>query len=71
MVKIRLQRLGKKNAPFYRVVAIDESKKRSGEALDVIGFWYPEKNDKQIDKKKIEAWVKKGAVVTKGVKQLI
>ena len=54
-VKIRLQRQGKKNSPFYRVIAIDEAKKRSGQPLEVVGFWYPEKNDKKIDKKKTPA----------------
>lgn len=71
MVKIRLQRQGKKNSPFYRVIAIDEAKKRSGQPLEVVGFWYPEKNDKKINKKKIDAWVKKGAVITSGVKKLL
>lgn len=71
MVKIRLQRLGKKNSPFYKIVAIEQTKKREGEPLDVIGFWYPEKDDKKIDKKKIDAWVKKGAKITPGVKKLL
>lgn len=71
MVKIRLQRLGKKNSPFYKIVAIEQTKKREGEPLEVIGFWYPEKNEKKIDKKKITDWVKKGAIVTEGVKKLL
>lgn len=71
MVKIRLQRQGKKNSPFYRIVAIDEAKKSNGQPLEVVGFWNPEKNDVKIDKKKIKAWVEKGAIVTPGVKKLL
>jgi small subunit ribosomal protein S16 len=37
MVKIRLQRAGAKNRPFYRVVAIDERRQRDGRALEFLG----------------------------------
>jgi len=71
MIKIRLARGGAKNSPLYRIVAIDEKRKRSGKALDIIGFWHPLKNTIKIDKKKVEMWVSKGAKVTKAVEKLI
>ena len=71
MIKIRLSREGSRNDPFYRVVAIDERRKRSGKSLDVIGYWHPYKNDKKIDKKKLNEWVGKGAKVTKAVEKLL
>lgn len=71
MVKIRLTRIGKKNDPFYRVIAIDESKKRSGAALANFGYWHPKKDLKKIDEKEIKAWVAKGAQMTLAVEKLL
>lgn len=71
MVKIRLARLGKKNDPYYRVVAIDSHNKNLGSELAVLGFWHPKKNDLKIDKKAINEWVKKGAQVSAAVEKLM
>ena len=71
MVKIRLERSGKKNAPFYRIVAIDERRKPGGKPLEVLGFWHPANDKLELDKKSVEEWVKKGAVVTSAVKKLL
>lgn len=71
MIRIRLRRQGKRNDPFYRIVAIEKSKKGTGEALEILGYWHPASKDKKIDKKKIEAWVKKGAKVSNAVKELL
>lgn len=71
MVKIRLTKLGKRNDHFYRIIAIDESKKNGGQALEVLGFWHPKTTDKKIDKAGIERWVAKGAQVSAAVTKLI
>ena len=71
MIKIRLARGGVKNKPFYRIVAIEHTRKRSGKPLDIIGFWNPQTKEKKIDKKKLESWVEKGAQPTKAVEELI
>ncbi|HLE48591.1 MAG TPA: 30S ribosomal protein S16 [Patescibacteria group bacterium] len=71
MLKIRLSRKGAKNVLFYRIIAIDEMKKRGGKAVDIVGTWDPIKKIKKIDLKKVDYWVAKGAVVTPAVKKLI
>jgi len=71
MIKIRLSRLGKRNKPFYRIVAIDESKKREGKPRDVLGFWNPLKKEFKINQEKLEDWLKKGAVLNQSVKNLL
>jgi small subunit ribosomal protein S16 len=38
-VKLRLTRIGKKKAPFYRIVAIDSRKKRDGAFLENLGTY--------------------------------
>jgi small subunit ribosomal protein S16 len=71
MLKIRLSRLGKTNSPFYRVVVIEESAKNSGMPHSTLGTWFPATNKVDIDKKELENWVKKGAIVSPAVKKLI
>ena len=40
-VSIRLARIGKKKAPFYRIVATDRRNKRDGEFLENLGTYNP------------------------------
>lgn len=70
-VSIKLSRFGSKGSPFYKIVAQTTRSKRDGKSLDVIGWWNPEKDEKQIDKKKFDEWVKKGAITTEAVKNLV
>lgn len=70
-VKIRLSRIGKKHAPFYRIVAIDSRAKRDGAALENLGTYDPCKKDFiQFHEDRIQAWVEKGAIVTDAVKKI-
>lgn len=71
MVKIRLAKLGKRNAHFFRVVAIDEQKKNAGKALENLGFWNPQTEEKKINIERINEWVKNGAQISPTVKKLI
>jgi small subunit ribosomal protein S16 len=71
MVIIRLSRFGRKNAPFYRVVAVDSSKKATGSYLEVLGTWNPAKKVISIDKEKVTTWVKKGATISPTLKKLL
>lgn len=70
-VKIRLARIGKKNAPVYRIVAIDSRKKRNGEYLDDLGTYNPLTGQiVQLDKARVEEWLSKGAIPTETVERL-
>lgn len=71
MIKIRLSRGGSKNKPFYRIVAIEKSRKRGGKPLDIIGYWNPQKNDFKINKDKLKVWTEKGAKKTTAVDKLL
>lgn len=71
MVTIRLSRQGRKKDPFYRVVATDSKIKNSGQALSVLGFWYPKKDEFTIDKKEVKSWVDKGAKISPAVQKLL
>ena len=41
MVKIRLQREGKKKAPFYHIVVADSKSPRDGKIIEKIGTYDP------------------------------
>jgi small subunit ribosomal protein S16 len=71
MVIIRLSRYGRKNAPYYRVVAMDASKKATGKYLEVVGTWNPAKKELKLEKDKIQNWVKKGAALSPTVKKFM
>ncbi|MBD3366418.1 30S ribosomal protein S16 [candidate division WWE3 bacterium] len=72
-VTIRLARIGKKNAPAYKIVAAQTRTKRTGKFLDVLGYFNPsEGNDVyEIDMDKYQDWKNKGALSTEAVEKLI
>ena len=73
MVKIRLQRVGKKKAPFYHIVVADSKSARDGKIIDQVGTYNPmvEPSEVVLDKEKVEKWIKNGAKPTDTVKRLI
>ena len=72
-VKIRLTRFGKKNQPLYRLVAIDEHKKRDGKAIEILGSYNPsdKNNFLKVNKDRLDYWLSVGAKPTETVKHLI
>lgn len=71
MIRIRLARGGKKNDPFYRVVAIEKWRRRGGKPLAILGHWHPSEKMIKLKTKEIEKWVEKGAKVSSAVSNLL
>lgn len=73
MVKIRLQRAGKKKAPFYHIVVADSKSPRDGKIIEQIGTYDPMSDPTvlNLDSEKVEKWIKNGAKPTETVKKLI
>ncbi len=73
MVKIRLQRVGKKKAPFYHIVVADSRRARDGRIIEQIGSYDPmtEPSTVVLDKEAVQRWIKNGAKPTDTVKRLI
>ena len=73
MVKIRLQREGKKKVPFYHIVVADSRSPRDGKIIEQIGTYDPMTEPSKIvlDQAKVEKWIKNGAKPTETVKKLI
>ncbi len=65
MLKMRLQRYGRKNEPTYRVVITDSrNSPRTGNHVDVIGSYNPKMGNFQIDGEKAKQWISKGVQVS-------
>ena len=62
-VKLRLKRMGKKGAPFYRIVAADSRSPRDGRFIETIGTYDPMTDPAQIkvDAELAMKWLKNGA----------
>ena len=74
-VKIRLARQGARNKPQFLIVVVDKAKKRDGEYLDKVGYYYPKaktaKEKVQIKQDVLKKWMDLGARPTQIVGQLI
>ena len=71
MLKIRLQRVGKKNAPSYRVVLAEHTAPPQGKFQEILGFYNPRKKEKSFKKERIEHWLSKGAQLSPTVHNLL
>lgn len=73
MVKIRLQRVGAKNQPKYRVVVTDEQRKQGGKSLEIVGNYNPTTNppDIEIKRDRFAHWLETGAQPTQAVAHLL
>ena len=71
-VKIRLRRMGAKNAPFYRLVVTDSRCPGDGRCMEEIGFYNPLENPSlvKVDAEKAKKWIANGAQPTDTVKAL-
>lgn len=73
MIKIRLMRIGGKQNPFYRVVAVDERAKRTGGYIELLGTYNPltEPKDIRLKQDRIDYWIKQGAQPSVGYLRII
>jgi small subunit ribosomal protein S16 len=73
-VAIRLMRFGKKKQPYYRIVALDKTKKRDGSYIEKVGLYQPLIKDEvtiRINKERYDYWVSKGAQLSEGLTRLL
>ena len=72
-VKLRLQRVGKKKQPMYKIVAVDSRRKRDGRFIDAVGSYNPRTNPMTIALKeeRVFYWLERGAQPTDTVKNLL
>jgi small subunit ribosomal protein S16 len=72
-VKIRLKRLGKIRAPYYRIVVADSRTKRDGRVIEEIGKYHPTENPSfiEVDSDRAQYWLGVGAQPTEQVAAIL
>jgi len=72
-VKIRLKRLGKIRAPYYRIVVADSRTKRDGRVIEEIGKYHPTEEPSfiEVDSDRAQYWLSVGAQPTEQVAALL
>ena len=73
MVKIRLQRMGQKKAPFYRIVVSDSRSPRDGRFIEEIGTYNPgtDPSTFTVNEELAKKWLANGAQPTATVEKIL
>jgi small subunit ribosomal protein S16 len=71
--KIRLMRLGKIRAPYYRIVVADSRTKREGRVIETIGKYHPKQEPSliEVDSDRARYWLSVGAQPTEPVAAIL
>jgi small subunit ribosomal protein S16 len=72
-VKIRLKRMGKIRAPYYRIVVADSRTKRDGRVIEEIGKYHPTEEPSfiEVESDRAQYWLGVGAQPTEQVAALL
>jgi small subunit ribosomal protein S16 len=70
--KIKLMRLGKMRAPYYRIVVADARTKRDGRSIETIGKYHPKEDPSyiEVDAERAAYWLGVGAQPTEAVRAI-
>ena len=71
MLKLRLKRIGRKRAPFYRLVVMENTTRRDGRPIDEVGYYNPITKQSYFNTDKIIKWLKIGVKPTETVLNLL
>ena len=72
-VKIKLKRMGKIRAPYYRIIIADARTKRDGRAIEEIGKYHPKSEPSfiEVDSERAQHWLSVGAQPTDPVRKIL
>jgi small subunit ribosomal protein S16 len=72
-VKIKLMRMGKIRAPYYRIIVADARNKRDGRAIEEIGKYHPTQEPSliEVDSERAQYWLGVGAQPTEPVAAIL
>jgi len=71
MLRIRLQRIGKKHQAHFRIVLQEHTEKTKGEYQELLGTYDPHAKKLDANRERIEYWLSVGAHVTPTVNNLL
>ena len=65
MLSIRLQRVGRRNKPFYKIIVVEKtSGPKSGKFVEKVGFYDPIQKTRVINGERVKYWISVGAQVS-------
>ncbi|MCI0404261.1 MAG: 30S ribosomal protein S16 [Acidobacteria bacterium] len=73
MLRIRLNRVGKKKQPFYRIVVMDQRKARNSDYVEVVGHYDARRQPASIslNAERVQYWLGQGAQPTDTVRSFL
>ena len=73
MLRIRLNRVGKKKQPFYRIVVMDQRKARNSNYVEVVGHYDARRQPASVNFKaeRVQYWLGQGAQPTETVRSFL
>jgi small subunit ribosomal protein S16 len=71
--KIKLMRMGKMRAPYYRIVVADARTKRDGRSIEEIGKYHPKEDPSfiEVNSERAQYWLGVGAQPTEAVAAIL
>ena len=71
MLKIRLQRTGKRGQSYFRVIVVEHTKKPKGKFLELLGNYDPHKKKFKVNMERLNHRISNGAQVSPTVNNLL
>jgi small subunit ribosomal protein S16 len=71
MLKIRLQRIGKRGQAYFRVVVTEHTTRPKGKYLELLGSYDPHQNVITVKGERVKYWISKGALMSPTVNNLL
>jgi len=71
MLKIRLQRIGKKKQAHYKVVVMEHTRKTTGKYLELLGWYNPHTSEIEVNAERLNHHISNGAQMSATVNNLL
>ncbi|MBU4360793.1 30S ribosomal protein S16 [Candidatus Parcubacteria bacterium] len=71
MLTFKLQRIGKKKEPHFRLIVQEKGKDPHDKSVEILGWLNPRTKEKELKKERIEYWLSVGAQATDTVHNLL
>lgn len=72
MLKIRMQRIGRKNMPSFRIIVAEHTRgPKTGNIVEKVGTYNPKTKEKQFDADRIKYWLSVGAQASATVHNML
>ena len=72
MLMIRFQRIGRTNAPAFRIVVLEKERAaKAGNIVELLGTYNPRSKALTLNEVQVKAWIAKGAQPTDSIRNLL